>query len=188
MLTNYAFFSLEEWYEIQIHHIDFHHTDFQNNLAWTRLTAQYLQMHILLIGISQHIGVETKSLPVHRRHIQVHFLERKRSNFKLNVIEIWSLWSDWQYGSIGSDNGLAPTRRQAIIRSNVVMMYVCWYVYMHHSTSMSLRFRVWITNYMYKQSWDVFTHPCHNCNGGFAELPMNLTHWLVIAYSKTYGM
>ena len=35
-------------------------------------------------------------------------------NFHLNM-----LGSDWQYGSIGSENGLAPYRRQAIIWSNV---------------------------------------------------------------------
>ena len=34
-----------------------------------------------------------------------------------------SLGSNWQYGSIGSDNGLAPNRRQAIIWTNVGMLY-----------------------------------------------------------------
>ena len=38
-----------------------------------------------------------------------------------------SLWSNWQYGSIGSDNGLAPARREAIIWSNVGMLY--WRIY-----------------------------------------------------------
>ena len=39
-------------------------------------------------------------------------------NFNYNFTEIWSLWFNWQYGSIGSDNGLAPDRRQAIIWTN----------------------------------------------------------------------
>ena len=43
--------------------------------------------------------------------------------FKWNFINICSLWSNWQYGSIGSDNGLAPNRRQAIIWTNVGMFY-----------------------------------------------------------------
>ena len=34
-----------------------------------------------------------------------------------------SLGSNWQYESIGSDNGLAPNKRQAIIWSNVIMLY-----------------------------------------------------------------
>ena len=33
------------------------------------------------------------------------------------------LGSNWQYGSIGSDNGLAPNRRQAIIWTDVGMLY-----------------------------------------------------------------
>ena len=34
----------------------------------------------------------------------------------------------WQYGSIGSDNGLALNRQQAIIWSNIGMLYWCIYV------------------------------------------------------------
>ena len=34
---------------------------------------------------------------------------------------------NWQYGSIGSDNGLASKRRQAIIWTNVGMLYWCIY-------------------------------------------------------------
>ena len=35
--------------------------------------------------------------------------------FRLNFIELYSQGSNQQYSSIGSDNGLAPTRQQAII-------------------------------------------------------------------------
>ena len=62
-----------------------------------------------------------------RRHFQLHFLQWKRLNFKWNFIEICSLGFNWQYGSIVSDNGLAPNRRQAIIWSNVGMLY--WHIY-----------------------------------------------------------
>ena len=37
------------------------------------------------------------------------------------------LGSNWQYGSIDSDNGLAPKRQQATIWSNVDMLY--WRIY-----------------------------------------------------------
>ena len=37
------------------------------------------------------------------------------------------LVSNWQYDSIGSDNGMAPNRRHAIIWSNVGMLY--WRIY-----------------------------------------------------------
>ena len=46
---------------------------------------------------------------------------------KQNFNEICSLWSNSQYASIGSDNGLAPTRRQAIIWTNVGVLY--WRIY-----------------------------------------------------------
>ena len=40
----------------------------------------------------------------------------------------------WQYSSIGSDNGLAPARQQAIIWTNDGQFTDA---YMRHSTSMS---------------------------------------------------
>ena len=43
------------------------------------------------------------------------FLEWKLLNFKWNFIEICPLGSYWQHGNIGSDDGLVPNRRQAII-------------------------------------------------------------------------
>ena len=48
----------------------------------------------------------------------------------------WSLFlsANWQYPSIGSDNGLAPTRRKAIIRTNDGWITDA---YMRHSASMS---------------------------------------------------
>ena len=45
----------------------------------------------------------------------MYFVKWKYMNFDWNFIEIWS---NLQYSSIGSDNGLAPGRRQAIIRTN----------------------------------------------------------------------
>ena len=42
-------------------------------------------------------------------------------NFYLILIDIW------QYGSTGSDNGLVLSRQQAIIWSNIGMLY--WHIY-----------------------------------------------------------
>ena len=42
----------------------------------------------------------------------------KLLNLKKNFTEMCSLWSNWQYGSIGS-----PSRRETIIWSNVGMLY-----------------------------------------------------------------
>ena len=46
---------------------------------------------------------------------------------KLNFTEICSLGCNWQYGGIGSDNGLVQIRQQDIIWSNDGMFY--WHLY-----------------------------------------------------------
>ena len=51
-------------------------------------------------------------------HIQNHFHELKYLKLDYNLTEVGSQGSIWQYSSIGSGNGLAPTRRQAIIWTN----------------------------------------------------------------------
>ena len=55
------------------------------------------------------------------------FFEWRLLNFKWNSIEIRYLWFWWQYVNIGSDNGLAPNRRQAISWTNEGMFY--WRTY-----------------------------------------------------------
>ena len=42
----------------------------------------------------------------------------KHNNLDWNFIELCSYESNWQYPSIGSDNGMAPTRSQAISLTN----------------------------------------------------------------------
>ena len=60
-------------------------------------------------------------------HFKVHFLEWKPLDFKEDFTDICSLWSNQQNGSIDSDNGLAPTRQQAIVWTNVGMLSSCIY-------------------------------------------------------------
>ena len=57
----------------------------------------------------------------------MHILEWKLFNFERNFTELCSLGSNWQNSSIGSDNGLAPNRRQAIICTNVYPVH--WRMY-----------------------------------------------------------
>ena len=57
----------------------------------------------------------------------MHFLEWNLLNFKYNFTEIWSLGFSWQYGIIGSDNGLAPVRRQDIILASHGLAYWCMF-------------------------------------------------------------
>ena len=53
-----------------------------------------------------------------RRHFETHFLEWKSLYSDYNFTEICSQGSNLQYSSMGSDNGLVPARRQAIIWTN----------------------------------------------------------------------
>ena len=82
----------------------------------------------------QHIEAETRWPPFFRRHFRTHFLEWKCYNIGHNFTEVFSKWPDQQYSSIGSDNGLAPIRRQAIIWTNDGYITDA---YMRHSASMS---------------------------------------------------
>ena len=74
--------------------------------------------------LNELINTLTKWSPFRRGQFQVLFLELKRLNFKWNFTEICSSGSYWQHGSIGSDNGLAPNRRQAIVWNNADIYYL----------------------------------------------------------------
>ena len=62
-----------------------------------------------------------------RWHFQLHFLEWKWYNSDSNFTEICSQESNWWYDSIGSGNGLAPNRQQAIIWINADPIH--WRIY-----------------------------------------------------------
>ena len=53
----------------------------------------------------------------------MHFLQWKGLNYERNFIEVCSLGSNWQCAIIGSDNGLALKRHQAIIWTNNGLVY-----------------------------------------------------------------
>ena len=53
-----------------------------------------------------------------RRQFDMHFLVWKRWNSDSNFTEICFQESNWQYASIGSDNGCTPSRHQVIILTN----------------------------------------------------------------------
>ena len=58
-----------------------------------------------------------------RRHFQIHFHEWKVSYFYSNFTVVCSERFNWQYVSIGSSNGLAPNRRQAITCTNAQLVH-----------------------------------------------------------------
>ena len=62
------------------------------------------------------------------------FPSMKMYEFRLKFYKFCSQGSNEQYSSIGSDNGLAPARRQAIIWTNDGLFTDA---YMRHSASVS---------------------------------------------------
>ena len=64
--------------------------------------------------VKKLIVAETKWLPFCRRQIQRHFLEWKCLSCDQNFTRFCFLGSNWQFFSIGSDNGLSPVRRWPI--------------------------------------------------------------------------
>ena len=65
--------------------------------------------------------------PFRRRYLRIHFLERKLLHFKWYFIVMCPFGANLQYVIIGSDNTLAPNRRQAIIWTNDGPVY--WRIY-----------------------------------------------------------
>ena len=81
-----------------------------------RLIYMYEVCTIFVLNIDKlklyyHIVVDT----FYKRYLEKYFVEWNCLNFDRNFIEIWS---NIQYSSIDSNNGSAPTKRQAIIRTN----------------------------------------------------------------------
>ena len=74
--------------------------------------------HFTRILIWAAEGISAFNVALFQTFFQKYFLERKLVYFDKIFIEICSPGSNWQYSSIGSDNGLAPTRRQTIIWTN----------------------------------------------------------------------
>ena len=69
--------------------------------------------------------MQTK-LPFRRRQFQIKCISSKEDFWIWDMTEICSLGCNWQYVSIGSDNGLVPNRRQAIIWTNDRLpTYIC---------------------------------------------------------------
>ena len=64
----------------------------------------------------------------------MHFLEWEFMNFDYDFTEVCLQGSKKQYSSIGSDNGMAPTRRQAVISTTDGKFTDA---YMRHSASMN---------------------------------------------------
>ena len=70
--------------------------------------------------LTSDISFSIKWSPI-RKHIQIHFHEWQVLYFDSHFSEVCLSWSNWQYVSVDSDNGLSPNMRQAIIRINPML-------------------------------------------------------------------
>ena len=74
-----------------------------------------------------HISVHTKMMLSNVCLSTLNFHEWKWWNADSNFTEVCSWWSNWQYPSIGLDNGVALNRRQTIIWTNADPIH--WRIY-----------------------------------------------------------
>ena len=81
---------------------------------------------MIVIIISTHLGRD-KMNAILQTTFSNAFLEWKLFCFNQNCTETYSQVSNYQYGSVGSDIGLALNRRQAIIWTKGGLVYWCIY-------------------------------------------------------------
>ena len=79
----------------------------------------------LSVSCTYRIEAERKWLPFGRWHFKISFLDWKLLYFYSNSTEVCFQGSVYSLGSVGTDNDLSPTRRQAIIWTNYDL--VCIY-------------------------------------------------------------
>ena len=84
--------------------------------------------HLLMIQSSSQAYFGDKMATILQTTFRSAFPWWKLLNFEKCFIKICSLKSNWQYGSIGSDNGQAPSRWQAIIWTKDGLVDWCIYV------------------------------------------------------------
>ena len=68
---------------------------------------------------------------------------------------------------------------------NSVLLWITWDNDDRVASFTSIEVRTWIHNYVYRNVWDVISHPCHNFHNSWTKLPWKLGHgWLIISHWK----
>ena len=80
-----------------------------------------------MLSLPVNTEARTRWLPIWQTTLQIQIRQRKYFTFDKGYTEVCFIGSNKQYYSIGSCNGLVPTRGQAIIWSNDGIVY--WRVY-----------------------------------------------------------
>ena len=141
-----------------------------------------MQHRIWLLAVAvfdYRIDAQTKWTPFRRRHFKCIFLNKNVWIPIKKITEVCSKGSNYQHPSTGSDNGLALSRRQAIIWTNDCQFTDA---YMRHSFSMSCML---FTRSKYK--WILLRFPfqawLHGCSAAHV-LNMKLTQRYIRKYLK----
>ena len=98
-----------------------------HEILWTRSPfLHWIQSSASYLGGSDDIEVATKWPLFCKQHFRMNFLFGwKLIYFDLNFNEIRSWGSSWQQISTGSNNGLAPNKRHALIWTNGDYWRIC---------------------------------------------------------------
>ena len=111
------------------------------------------------------------------------FLEWKCVNFKQDFTEVSSHGSNQPYSSIGSDNGLAPVRRQAIVWINDGLVSLVTHMCVTRPQcvrGISLKGNIWIGIFIFNICVVVWYTRSHKEYHILHHLPLCfdlLTHW-----------
>ena len=97
----------------------------QTSITWWN---QDPRCHIVLLGAKELTHWGWDIIAAIWLHFQMQFFHRRWLYFDQNFTKVCSQGSNQQQSSIGSDNGLARNRRQAIIWASDGLDYLCIYV------------------------------------------------------------
>ena len=142
-------------------------TSFSITHSWFQLELRCQTLEILHYWLA-HWGRD-KMATISQTTFSSAFSWMKLLNFRSNLTEIYSLGSNWEYGSIGSDNGLVPNRHQAIIWSSAGMLYWCIYVSLG-----SHELVAWWNMFYYQHGVDKIWFACYDV--------YNFKQWLFCIY------
>ena len=111
------------------------------------------------------------------RHFQMYFHQCNCLNFDKEFSEDSSQGSSWQYSRIGSDNCLAPKRRQAIIWSSDVLVWrrICASFGLHELISRRRHFEYSKTCFLQTSSKFVDLKLCK-----YVERVMPVEHYTIV--------
>ena len=123
---------------------------------------------------SPYIRMCKKGTPFSWWHFKIHFREWNVLYFDSNFTAVCSCGSSWQYVSVGSGDGLAPNRRQAI----------SWISYLTHICGTRGRWFKARPTWLHHIHREVGSAPIASSQGFFNYYPSNMKLYWYINHSR----